>query len=98
MIKISLDQLEPGMRLAKAVLAANGMVLLSAGTELVTSLIERLQSINLEALYIEGKSPQIVSKEVVLEQLEQRFRNVQSEPYMDLLKKVVQKHLEELYE
>lgn len=98
MIKISLDQLEPGMRLAKAVQAANGMVLFSEGTELVVSWIERLKDMNLEAIYIEGEAVPAIAKEEVLKQLAHRFRNVQDKPYMDVLKKAVQKHIEGLYE
>lgn len=98
MIKISVDRLEPGMRLAKPVQAANGMVLFSEGTELNSAWVERLQDMNLEAVYIEGKLSPTIAIEDALDQLEQRFRNVQDKPYMDILKRAVQKHIEGLYE
>ena len=98
MIKISVAQLEPGMKLAKAVQAGNGMVLFSEGTELVPSWIERLKDMNLETVYIEGAASPDIAKEEVLAQLEHRFRNVQDKPYMGLLKKAVQQHIESLYE
>ena len=98
MIKISVDQLEAGMKLAKPLTAANGMVLFSEGTELSDTWIERIQQMNVEIAYVEGTSTRTISKEEMLAQLDRRFKLVVDKPYMYLLKMAVIKHIEGLYE
>ncbi len=98
MIRIPVDELEPGMKLVKPILAANGMVLLSEGSQLTGTQIERMKDMNVEVAFVEGKAPPAIAKEELLGQLEKRFRHVLAEPYMELLKKVTGKHIEGLYE
>jgi hypothetical protein len=50
--KIALDKLEAGMKLAKPVQNASGMVLLGENTELTAELIDRIKSVGIDSVYI----------------------------------------------
>ncbi|HPK53269.1 MAG TPA: hypothetical protein PK114_02345 [Smithellaceae bacterium] len=98
MPKIQASKLEPGMKLAKPVLAKSGMVMLGEGAELSETWIERIQDMDIAAVFIEGPPVQTISKEEALANLEARFAKVEGKPYMNLLKKIVREHIEGLYE
>lgn len=55
MKKIALDQLAPGMKLARTVLTPDGRVMVAPGTELTQSLIARLIERGLPCAYIESE-------------------------------------------
>ena len=98
MPKIGKDALEPGMKLAKPVIGQNEMVLMAEGTELTERLIQRLQDMDVEAVFVEGPSEQAVPLDEALAALEKRFKAVQDKPHMGLIKRVVRKHIEGLYQ
>ncbi|MBI4633259.1 MAG: hypothetical protein HY742_05160 [Deltaproteobacteria bacterium] len=98
MRKVSVDKLEPGMKLAKPVMAASGIALLGEGTELNEKRIERIRDMNITAVVVEGVATQVVPKEEMLNRLDARFKNVEDKPYMNMLKKAVKEHIEGLYE
>ena len=98
MRKISLDGLEPGMRLAKPVLNGNGMVLVSEDTELTDLTIDKLKHMDVDSVYVQGPAEQAKPKEEMLHEFEERFGNAEGAPYMDLIKKAVREHIEGLYE
>ncbi|MCG6534047.1 MAG: hypothetical protein L7F78_05025 [Syntrophales bacterium LBB04] len=98
MIRIPKDQLKTGMKLARPILGANGITLLSEGMELNENRIERINDMNVETVYIEGQSQQQVPKEEMLAQLDKRFGSVEGKPAMSLLKSIVRRHIEGLYE
>ncbi len=97
MRKIPIDKLEPGMKLARSITKGN-MVLLSKDTELAETLIRRIQNIGVDSVYIYGPSQQSIPKDEALTQLEERFKNIENRPYMNLLKDVVREHIEGLYD
>lgn len=97
MRKIPIDKIEPGMKLAKAVISQSGMVLLSEGTELTEKWIERIQDMNLNGVYIDAPAEQDLSKEEAIAQLESRFKLVAKEPRMANIKSILRKHIEGLY-
>jgi hypothetical protein len=97
MPKIPVDKLEPGMKLTKPVTRGN-TVLLSEGTELTEYLVTKIRNMDIENVYIDGPSQHSVPKEEVLAQLDRRFKSVEDQPYMNLLKKLVREHIEVLYE
>jgi hypothetical protein len=97
MPKIATDKLEPGMKLAKPVINQNGMVILGEGTELTEKLIQHLQNMNVDGIFVEGPSVQEVPLDEALASLEKRFETVHDKPYMELIKKVVRKQIESLY-
>jgi hypothetical protein len=96
--KIALDKLESGMKLAKPIENASGMVLLGENTELTVELIDKIKDMCIDSVYIQGMSKPSVPIEVMLSDLEGRFKAVENEPYMDILKKVFIKHIKSLYE
>lgn len=97
MPKIGTDALVPGMKLAKPVMGQNNMVLLAQGTELNEKLINRLDDMGVDGVFVEGPSEQAVSLDEALASLEKRFAAVQDKPHMGLIKRVVRKHIESLY-
>ncbi len=98
MPKIPPSKLVAGMKLAKPVLAKNGMVMLGEGTELSESWIERIQDMDLQSIFVEGPPIQTVPKEDALANLEARFAMVEGKPFMNNIKKLVKEHIEGLYE
>lgn len=54
MQKIPLNLAKPGMKLAKPVLRDNGMTIVAEGVELTETLIERLESFNIERIVVAG--------------------------------------------
>lgn len=98
MPKIPPSKLVAGMKLAKPVLAKNGMVMLGEGTELSESWIERIQDMDLQSIFVEGPPIQTVPKEDALANLEARFAMVEGKPFMNNIKRLVKEHIEGLYE
>jgi hypothetical protein len=96
--KIALDKLESGMKLAKPVENSSGMVLLGENTELTVELIDKIKGMGIDSVYIQGMTKPSVPIEVMLSDLDGRFKRVENEPYMDVLKKVFKEHIESLYE
>ncbi|MCL5808297.1 MAG: hypothetical protein M1418_07100 [Deltaproteobacteria bacterium] len=96
MPKVSVEDLKPGMKLAKP-LSRGNMVLLGEGTVLNETWIARIGDMGIEAIFVEGPSEQPVPKEEAIRQLDERFRNVLSQPYMNRIKKMVKEHIEGLY-
>ena len=97
MPKIPTIKLEPGMKLAKSVIAKNGMVMLGEGTELNETLIERIHDMDIASVFIVGPPIQTISKEDALAGLDERFALVSDNPRMKVIKKCVKEHIEGLY-
>jgi hypothetical protein len=96
MRRISIDQLEEGMVLAKPLLRGS-MVILGEGTSLTASWISRIKDMEIELLFVEGASEQSLPKEEALAQLEARFKLVEDQPIMQSLKIITKEHIEGLY-
>lgn len=97
MRKISIEKIEPGMKLAKPVMSQRGMVLLSEGTELTEKWIERLQDMDVDGIFIDAPAEQTLSKEDALAQLDSRFKLFLNEPRMANIKRIMREHIEGLY-
>ena len=85
------------MVLAKPVLNKNGLVMLAENTELTEALIHKIRDIDVPGVFIQGMTQPDIPREEALAALSKRFRNVENEPYMDLLKQALREHIEELY-
>lgn len=96
-MRVAINNLKPGMRLAKPILNDSGIVLIAEGTELTFSIIQRLMSMGLSSVVIEGKRVQPKPKEIVLKELSERFKKTEDKEYMHLLKEVMIEHIEDLY-
>ena len=96
MPKISVDELKPGMKLAKP-LSRGNIVLLGEGTVLNETWIARIGDMGIEGIFVDGSSEQSVPKEEAIRLLDGRFQSVLSKPYMEQIKKMVKEHIEGLY-
>ena len=97
MPKIAPDKLEPGMKLLKPVRNRSGMVLLGEGTELTAELIEKVRDMDADSISIQGISPPSTPKEEILSALDRRFKSIEEEPYMGVIKRALKEHIEGLY-
>lgn len=96
--KVAIDNLMPGMKTSKPVINNNGMVILGDNTELTAELIDRIRNMNVDGLFIHGDSRPSKPKEDLLEEIDSRFRFVDSEPLMEIIKRAIHTHVEGLYE
>ena len=101
MQKLSPKHWQPGMVLAKPVENDKGMVLAASGTEISDRMIEMFQQRNVEAVVVQGHPVEIEGKELKslperLDDLENRFSNLTSDPYMMRVKGMFERSLREL--
>ncbi len=95
--KISTDQITPGMVLTKPIVGNNGMVLLAEGTELNEKWIDRLETMGVTGVWIDGTGEPPVPLAEALASLDERFATVLKEPHMEALRDIVRVHTEQLY-
>ncbi len=93
--KISIEKAKPGMKIAREVVNEAGMVVLPAGKELTESLINRLSSMDIDYIYVEGER-ELPPKDKVFEEIEKKFMKA-NDSYTLLIKKAIREHIEELY-
>ena len=98
MPKLIISDLKPGMRLLKTVTKPSGMVLLTEGLELTEELIERLRKMEIESVFVRGGNQPTRPKEVLLAELDYRFKKTETEPQMAILKGIMADHIAGLYE
>jgi len=98
MARILAKNLIPGMKLERPVVNRNGLMVMGENTELTEDLIEKIQRMNVEAVFVQGASKALPPREEALTQLDRRFRNVEGTPQMDMLKRLMREHIEGLYE
>ncbi len=97
MAKIAVANLKAGMKLLKPVVNESGMVMLGEGTVLTEQMIAKISSMNINAVFVEGKEQRTKTKQEALAELEQRFSRSGENEQMKLLKKVMLEHIEEIY-
>jgi hypothetical protein len=98
MSRMSSKDLTPGMKLARAVENKNGLVMIGEGTELTAALVAKIQQMDVPSVYVEGVAKSLPPKDEVLSAVDSRFRRVEEEPLMEMLKRIVSHHIESLYE
>lgn len=91
---ISLDQAQPGMRLAMEVCDPAGVVLLAAGAELTATILPSLDKRGVKQVQVEVEeslSPEELAarREAVSRRLEYLFRHEGEAPLLERLKEVV---------
>ncbi|THB64474.1 MAG: hypothetical protein D6E12_14775 [Desulfovibrio sp.] len=92
MQKIPLNLAKEGMVLAKPVLRDNGLVLVAQGTELSSSLLERLERMDVDKVVVEGNPVDLdgaaggTEYTTRIERLDHLFRKFQADPWMNQLK------------
>jgi hypothetical protein len=96
--KLIISELKPAMRLLKPVANPSGMVLLTEGLELTEELIDRLRKMEIESVFVRGGNKPTRPKDVLLSELDYRFKKVETEPQMGELKRILADHIAGLYE
>jgi len=95
--KLIISDLKPGMRLLKPVANPSGMVLLTEGLELTEELIDRLRKMEIESVFVRSGNKPGRPKEVLLAELDYRFKKTETEPQMEVLKRILAQHIAGLY-
>ena len=95
MKRVVIEELLPGMILAKHVTNANGLPIVAVGTTLDGFIIERLQRLELASVYVEGNAEDSNGKTLTeLEaELELRFRRVAQDPVQQMILRTLRTHL-----
>ena len=98
MQKILIEQAEEGMVLAKPVTNQKGIILCGEGTQLTETLIERLKSMDITRIVVEGHpvddGTEEIPPETLHERLQERFRYVRNSPVLMAMKEEIWKRLQ----
>lgn len=97
MRRITIDDMQAGMVVAKPIMNEGGMVMLSEGTTLTDSLISRIGRMELSHIYIVGDAPGAKTCAERLVDLDRRFKKTENEKYMDTIKNAIKSRIEEVY-
>lgn len=93
MQKIPLTLAKPGMKLAKPITKANGMPIIAAGVELSESLIERLDGMGIDRVFVVGDAvaaSQNPSERVT--RLDHLFRRLEDQPFQMQIKRYLREY------
>ncbi|MBI3602976.1 MAG: hypothetical protein HY205_00800 [Nitrospirae bacterium] len=97
MKRLPIEQLTPGMVLAKPASNPAGQMILPAGAELTEALIVRLQDMGLTSAHVENSPGEGGAPAQTLAELEQaldrRFRKVTEDPELMRIREAVRRHL-----
>ncbi|MBM4124319.1 MAG: hypothetical protein FJ246_05115 [Nitrospira sp.] len=96
MKRIPIEQLTPGMTLAKPVTGPTGQMVLAAGATLEASLIARLRDLGLALVAVETPGEQEAPSQTLteLEQaLDRRFQHVSENPELLRIRESIRQHL-----
>ena len=95
MKRVVIQELLPGMILAKPVTNTNGLPIVAVGTTLDSFIIERLHRLELASVYVEGDEEDRSGKTLteMEAELEHRFRRVTHDPIQKMILRVLRKHL-----
>lgn len=87
MKRVIMEELLPGMILAKSITNSTGLPVVPAGAELDSPIIERLASLGLTSVYVVGESGDRAGKTLAELQadLEHRFRGVGQDPVQRMI-------------
>ena len=94
MKRVSVELLKPGAKLAKPVVNDSGMILIGEGTVLKDSHIDRLQSMSISSVFIEGTAGPLKTREELLAELDARFQKTEGEPYMLIVKRMFKDYID----
>ncbi len=85
------------MRLTRPVLNENGLVMIGENTELTESLIGKIRDMGMDTVQVDGAPRDLPPRDEVFAQLDKRFKKVETQPHMDVLKRLIAEHIEDLY-
>jgi hypothetical protein len=95
--KISAESASAGMRLVRPITSESGITLFGEGSVLTDQVIERIRSMQIPFIFVEGHSApkRRFSEELLL--LDERFGKTEHEPYMGNLKEILKEYIRGLY-
>ncbi len=97
MKEVDVDELEPGMVIARSVEDSNGRVLLQEGKELTPTVINSLQNLGKESVHVkeedEKEEEKFESVEDMEEQLDHMYELVEDNETMKEMKEIAKKYL-----
>jgi hypothetical protein len=95
MKRVVIEELLPGMILAKPVTNANGLPIVAVGATLDGFMIDRLQRLGLASVYVDGDPGDAGGKTLseLEAELEHRFRHVAQDPVQQMLLRTLRTHL-----
>ena len=95
MKRVRIDELLPGMILAKPATNASGLPVVTLGAELDHSVIDRLRQLGLTSIYVEGGAGDTTGKTLTEldAELEHRFRKVHQDPVQRMIQQQLHEHL-----
>lgn len=98
MQKLSINEIKPGMVLAKPVMSDKGMPLCTEGTELTDKLIDRLREMNVSVISVKGHPVDTGVPEKTVEdrirEMAGRFAPVEGNPLMDRIRDAIASAIE----
>lgn len=98
MRKIAIESAVAGLKLARPITNDSGVTLFGEGVILDERSIERIKTLGVDYIYIEGMISPRRPLEEELEELEKRFRRVIDVPYMTTIKTAVREYILSLYD
>lgn len=93
MQKIPLTLAKPGMKLAKPITKANGMPIIAAGVELSEALIERLDGMGIDRVFVVGDA--VAASQNPTERvtrLDHLFRRLEDQPFQMQIKRYLREY------
>ena len=94
MRRVSIQEAMPGMVLAKPVTNSSGVVAVAVGLTLDEALIERLEQMGKQAIYVEGEAQDVtISLEECERDLDRRFRKVEQDARQMKIREAIRRHL-----
>jgi len=98
MKNIPLQEARPGMKLARPVEGASGMVLYGAGMELTGEIISKLEGLHIDSIWVEGRSEPRLPRESYMARAEEAFSMAGDDRLTSALRDVLMEHIGDLYE
>ena len=97
MKKIPIESARPGMKLVKPITNELGITLFGKDVVLTGQFIDKIRSIKIPFIFVEGQSAPARSLGEELSMLDARFRKTENEPCMGALKETLKEYLQMLY-
>lgn len=85
------------MKLSRAILNESGITVYGEGITLTGPLIQRIASMHIETICVEGRTAPGRPLQEEIDALDRRFSRTENVPYMSVLKRIVREHIESLY-
>jgi len=98
MLKRLIENVEPGQKLLRPAATRAGVILVQPGEVLTEALIERLKSVGVDTVVIEGPPELDKTLDEAIAQVEQRFVGHEEDPWMMALQDIALRQLRALYD